>query len=147
MVKQMRPSRGVFCFYPPVYPPSFFDTFSQADGIRSRWFCTRILAGRGAPFKTQRSRPPPYPHPSSSQMGPPTSTCTVFRSNDCSAEILYKSRIFCMMFVCFISRLENRRLSTHIGQPLPRGTCHCDVLLHISSLPAAFPPVLLIKHR
>jgi len=82
LVKQIRPSRGVFCFYPPVYPPSFFDTFSQADCVLSKQFCIRILAGRGTPFKTQRSRPPPYPHPSSSQMGPPASTCTVFRSND-----------------------------------------------------------------
>jgi len=29
-----------------------------------------ILAGRGPPLNIQRRRPPPYPHPASSQMGP-----------------------------------------------------------------------------
>ena len=59
-----------------------FPRISQADCVLSKQLCIRILAGRGTPFKIQRCRPPPYPHPPLSQMGPPANTCTVFRSND-----------------------------------------------------------------
>jgi hypothetical protein len=59
----------------------------------------------GTPFKIRRSRPPPYPHPLLSQMGPPASTCTVFRSND--LEIGDFCQTLDLQLVC--ARADNNR--------------------------------------
>ena len=67
LVKQMRPLRGVFCFYPPIYSLSFFDTFSQADGIRSKPFCMHMVASRVSPSKSSAIEL----HPQLAQMVPP----------------------------------------------------------------------------
>jgi hypothetical protein len=53
LVKQIRPFWGVFCFYPPIYPPPFFGMLSQSDGIKPMQLRVRIVGALGTPFKIQ----------------------------------------------------------------------------------------------
>ena len=60
--KQIRPLEGVFCFYPPIYPPPFSNMLSQADCVGNCAAHHAHTSWQGYPFKIQPKPTPPYPH-------------------------------------------------------------------------------------